>query len=170
MDWPNHAGWMALADNVEVEQGGRIYVLHVIDCGELDAPSGRLVICDPLIWLAEWALLDEPILHITPGRYRVLVTQADVSGLRDRSHLRNAYATLLLSESPEVRRTPLTAHPDGSLAAVGPDDKQFAFGVDTGIGCFVDSTAISPGLPIGSWRDHWNCPEDPCHPNRLEEP
>lgn len=152
MDWPNYEGWMALADDVEIEQEGRTDVLHLIDCGDLVAPSGRLVICDPLIHLDSWALLDEPILHITPGHYRVLVTQADVSGLRDGSHLRNAYATLLLSDSPEVRRTPFTARPDGTLAPAGPDDKPFAFGVDTDTGCFVDLLAVSSDLPIGAWQ------------------
>jgi uncharacterized protein DUF4241 len=152
MDWPNHDGWMALADDVEIEQDDRTFVLRVVDCGDLVAPSGRIVICDPITWLDEWALLDAPILQIVPGRYHVLVTQADVSGLRDGSHLRNAYATLLLSETPEVHRVSLAARPDGTVAAAGPDDNAFTFGVDTGTGCFVDLLAVSPELPIGAWK------------------
>ncbi|MGI8476509.1 MAG: hypothetical protein ACR2OO_09095, partial [Thermomicrobiales bacterium] len=94
------------------------------------APSGRLAICDPIVWLPNWDDFDDPILHVGAGRFPVKVTQADVSGHEDWSHLRNAYATLLLSEAVEVVRAPFqvrrgqlvrsgNGHPDHYRVGVG---------------------------------------------------
>jgi hypothetical protein len=148
---------MALADNVEIDQDDRVFVLRVVDCGELVAPSGCMVICDPYTWLTDWAILDDPTLHVAPGRYRVLVTQADVSSASDGSHLRNAYATLLLADTPEVRRIPLAARADGILTAATPKENGFALGVDSKVACFIDLLAVSPELPIGAWQSDTIC-------------
>jgi hypothetical protein len=97
MPYPNVGFWSALDDGRRVPVGdGKHYVLSVIDCGFLVMPTGRLVACDPLAMLQKD---NDLCLQVPPGRNRVLVTLADVSDANDGSHIREAYATLMLDET-----------------------------------------------------------------------
>src|SRR5262245_19195020 len=97
MPYPNVGFWSALHDGrrVPVEEGSH-YILSVVDCGFLLMPTGQLVACDPFPCLQK---AYNPSIKVDPGRYRVLVTLADVSDANDGSHMREAYATLILDET-----------------------------------------------------------------------
>lgn len=131
--WPNRreGDWKALSEG-DHAVNGHLYRLRVVDCGELSLPSGRLAICDPFAGMRKGG---NPRVVLPPGRYRVRVTLADVSG-GDGSPLCSAYASLLLSSAPglpssETRRELLIP----------------GFPVDSGTACFVDDEALVHGMP-----------------------
>jgi hypothetical protein len=45
MSYPNTEHWQALADGEEIELFGKLFVLSVVDCGELVLPTGLLTVC-----------------------------------------------------------------------------------------------------------------------------
>jgi hypothetical protein len=151
MDWPpggdedKYGPWLALADGAELRAAdGAVWRLSVVDCGELVLPTGRLGACDPFSDLERSP--EDPSVEVPPGSYPVRVTLADVSGKGDGSHIREAYASLLLGGDPEVRRAYL-----------------FGFGVDAGTACLVDAGTVMSAMPPrerGSgpddWRDSWD--------------
>lgn len=153
--YPNTHDWAALADGAEVVAGEDKYLLSVVSCGELVMPSGRLAACDPFVSLQR---NDMPFIDIKPGRYEVIVTLADVSKNADGSHMREAYATLMLDPAAkELRRRIIT--PTGTDTPCEPeigDDGTFAgFGVDAGTACFADAAAIHDCMPHDepAWND-----------------
>jgi len=91
--WPNHSTWAALKNEeiLQTEQGARF--LWTIPCGELTLPSGRLVACDPFVFLQPQ---NNPFISVPKGRFSVYVTLADVSATQDKSHVREAYASVPL--------------------------------------------------------------------------
>ena len=131
--WPNRRArdWKALSEG-DHTVNGHLYRLRVVDCGEVSLPSGQLAVCDPFAGMRRGG---NPQVAVPPGRYRVRVTLADVSG-RHHGPLCAAYASLLLSSAPgapsnETRRELLIP----------------GFPVDTGTACFVDDEALVHGMP-----------------------
>jgi hypothetical protein len=128
--------------------------LRVVDCGFLTLPSGRLVACDPFVFLQPEG---NPHIQVAPGRYPVFVTVADVSGADDRSHEREAYMTVVLSDPPELERRMLVQQVDHArpeIVKLEPDEI-LGFPVDAGTACFVDDGALKTGMPdFGLWNDH----------------
>jgi hypothetical protein len=126
--WPHHRDrdWKALAEGDHIVNG-HPYRLRGVDCGELLVPSGRLAVCDPFAGMRRGG---NPAVQVPPGRHRVHVTLADVGGERTQGDL-CAYASLLLSSSPEVRRELLMP----------------ALSVNSGTACFVDDEALAQGMP-----------------------
>jgi hypothetical protein len=158
--YPNNDYWKALADGEEVEINDKLYVLSVIDCGEIVLPTGLLAVCDPF---AMMQVSGNPSVQLPPGKYPVKVTLADVSGLRDGSHMREAYASVILSAEPEVTRRQLLLM----------NTTYNAFGVDAGTACFVDEGALAGAMPpveqwedvfddgsLGSWFSRMDDPDD----------
>ena len=133
--WPNRrdGDWKALSEG-DHAVNGHLYRLRVVDCGTLSLPSGRLAVCDPFAGMRRGG---NPQVSVQPGRYRVRVTLADVSGGgRPNSPLCAAYASLTLSNAPgapsnETRRELLIP----------------GFSVDSGTACFVDDEALVHGMP-----------------------
>ena len=154
MAYPNVETWSALRNGHRVPSGqdGELYVLSVVDCGELAMPTGQLVACDPFAFMRKTG---NPCVTVPPGRYRVLVTLADVSGIGDGSHMREAYATLLLDESAEeVSRRIITPVSDGACPPeMTEDGDYFGFPVDAGTACFADEGALAGGMPDGNWYE-----------------
>lgn len=175
--WPNVAWWGALQDGRVIEQelfGRRLAVsLSVVPCGELKLPYGRLVVCDPFASLEPDR---NPHLKVRPGAYPVYITVADVSVEGDGSHLREAYATLVLSDEPELERRALQLLRDGEPPSAEPlaPGEFFGFGVDAGTACFVDDGSVLTGMPAPddwyegvfehgsehSWFDRMDDPDD----------
>jgi Protein of unknown function (DUF4241) len=152
MEWPNGDDWKALADGEIIERWGIDVEIAVVDCGELVLPYGRLLICDPFIFMRP---TNATIVTIPPGRYPLKVTIADVSGQRDGSHVREAYATLLLAESEEIERRFIQLFEEGQPEP-GLDEGEFlGFAVDAATACFVDDGAITSGMPAdeSKWHD-----------------
>src|SRR5215207_5909347 len=132
--WPNHRDrdWKALAEGDHIVNG-HPYRLRVVDCGEIFLPSGRLAVCDPFAGMRKGG---NPVFSVPPGRHRVRVTLAEVGGKRQHdSPLCAAYASLLLSSAPEMRRE--------LLAPVFPA----GLSVDSATACFVDDEALMYGMP-----------------------
>jgi hypothetical protein len=142
--YPNEPYWSALKTG---PSGFENYVLSVVDCGRLRMPSGQLVACDPFAFMDKTG---NPAIAIPPGDYAVKVTLADVSDNADGSHLREAYATLLIDEqADEVTRRIVTPLPDGSDPdpTIDEDGEYHGFPVDAGTACFVDAAAIEACMP-----------------------
>ena len=151
MPYPNIDYWSALLDGgrVPVDEG-KDYTLSVVDCGFLVMPTGRLVACDPFAALEKTS---NRFVQVPPGRYRVLVTLADVSDDNDGSHVREAYATLMLDEmAVETKRRIITPERDAACSPEMDDDGMFCgFPVDAGTACFVDQGAVEALMPDGDW-------------------
>jgi hypothetical protein len=149
--WPNDEDWKALADGELFDQDGTPIALSVVDCGELVAPVGRLVVSDPFMGLEP---AGNAVVAIPPGRYPVKVTLADVSGSGDGSHVREAYATLLLSDAPEVTRRVIPLVGEGEEAPTLDEGEFVGFPVGAGTACFVDEGTLAAGMPApDTWYD-----------------
>jgi uncharacterized protein DUF4241 len=151
--YPNVDFWSALLDGAHVPVGeGKDYSLSVVDCGLLLMPTGRLTACDPFAVLQKNYNL---FVQVPPGRYRALVTLADVSDDNDGSHIREAYATLMLDETAvEARRRIITPLRDAVCPPEMDDDgTYYGFPVDAGTACFVDQGAVDTLMPDGDWQD-----------------
>jgi len=82
------------------------------------------------------------------------VTLADVSGLEDGSHFREAFATLVISTEPEQTRRCLVPLRDGETAPELAEGEYVVVAVDAGAVCFVDDRASSYRMPpLKDWSD-----------------
>ena len=144
MTWPNNETWSAEKHKqiVATENGSRF--LWVVDCGQLTLPSGKLVACDPFVFLQ---VSDNPHVLVHPGRYPVSVTLADVSEKLDGSHIREAYATVRIANGIEAYRQALPLALDGESREPLTGDEFIGFGVDSGTACFVDHEAVANCMP-----------------------
>jgi hypothetical protein len=143
-DWPNGSTWAALRSEVTIstEQGPRF--LWTVACGDLLLPSGRLVACDPFVFLQP---RDNPHVIVPQGRFPVIVTLADVSPAQDRSHTREAYASVIFAQGQEAHRKALALVQAGQERPELTDGDYIGFGVDAGTACFVDDATISACMP-----------------------
>ena len=152
MTYPNDDCWKALADGEEILVRDKPYVLSVVECGDLVLPTGLLAVCDPFAMLRP---AGNPTFQVPPGRYPVKVTLADVSGRRDGSHVREAYASLLLGEKPEATRRQLP----------------LGFGVDAGAACFVDEGTLAEAMPPEEdWEEVIDDDSDGSWFSRMDDP
>lgn len=152
MAWPEGDTWYALKDGLRIPSESGTICLKVVDCGFLKAPTGRLVACDPFADMHESG--KNPFVTIPPGIYPVKVTLADVSGLEDGSHYREAYASLLISGEPEHSRRCMTPLCDGESAPEMAENEFLGFPVDAGTACFVDDGALRYGMPpVDEWSE-----------------
>lgn len=151
MSWPNDETWSAEKheQTVATENGERF--LWVVDCGYLALPSGKLVACDPFVFLQE---SDNAYVPVPPGRYPVSVTLADVSKNLDRGEIREAYATVRIADGAEAYRCALPLVRDGESREPLPDDEFIGFAVDAGTACFVDDAVVAGCMPPGvDWHE-----------------
>ena len=119
-----------LQDGLEVrtEWGNANLKCHAI--GELVTPTGKIVACDPLVFPETSAFTVE----LAPGRYPVILSVAHFD--RDQ---RVAYASILIKEG-RVHHWEMALLPGQDIAWLEPDEV-FCYGVDAGIGSFMDLTA-----------------------------
>jgi hypothetical protein len=172
MAYPNVAFWSALTNGQHAPiDDGRNYALSTIDCGSLLMPTGKLVACDPF---AAMQRANNPSVQVPPGRYRVVVTLADVSEAKDFSHVREAYATLVLDETAtEVVRRIITPSSDGSScpAEMSDDGTYWGFPVDAGTACLVDDGAIATSMPADDWLERvFDTGKPDCWFARMDDP
>ena len=172
MNWPNNSIWKALAsDGERVAVGDEEYVLSMISCGELTLPSGKLVACDPFACLQKGGNV---YVSVPPGRYPVYVTLADVSDEYDGSHIREAYASLVFANWPEVERKIIAQNEQGGEWLETDGNSYRGFPVDAGTACFVDDEATEKAMPAddtwleelfenGSDDDWFHRMDDPQH-------
>ena len=144
MNWPNHQAWAAgKHEAVVATEKGNIFT-WVIPCGTLYLPSGRLVACDPFVFLQP---RNNPHVVVPIGHFPVTVTLADVSAKLDRSHIREAYASIIFAEGEEKCRRALPLAREGEQRPVLDEGKFIGFPVDAGTACFVDDSVIESGMP-----------------------
>jgi hypothetical protein len=127
-----HTNFLAAFDPNQVYESltkGRI-TSDVFQAGDLVLPSGRIIACDPG-WL--WCKDVDPFTRtVPPGRYPVLLSVVD-SG-------RTACAMVkFCSESPV--RWEMALRPGEDLAELRRN-QFFGYGVDAGMGCFVDAQVV----------------------------
>ena len=151
MSWPNDETWAAEKHEqiVTTKSGSRF--TWVVDCGHLNLPSGKLVACDPFVFLGT---SDNPHVLVPPGRYPVTVTLADVSENLDGGDIREAYATVRLANGSEEYRRALPLARDSESREPLTGDTFIGFGVDSGTACFVDDEAIANCMPADlDWNE-----------------
>ncbi len=142
--WPNHSAWAALQDQRTLQTEDGSCFLWTVPCGELAVPSGRLVACDPFVFLEPRY---NPYIPVPKGRFPVVVTLADVSKEQNKSHIREAYASIIFSEGIEDYRKALPLAKDGQERPDLEGDQYIGFGVDAGTACFVDDSVVGPCMP-----------------------
>jgi len=123
----------ALVDGLTVGHGRDRATLHHRHVGDLIVTSGAVVACDPK-WIEEstvWPFTTP----VPPGAYPVILSIAHFT--RDQ---RVAYATLRCRAHQPVRWDVAT-FPKEAMSAEYEADQIPAYGVDAGIGCFMDADA-----------------------------
>ncbi|WP_342238026.1 DUF4241 domain-containing protein [Inquilinus sp. OTU3971] len=122
---------------------GKPVEFSTIAIGDLDIPSGRMVVCDPFAC--------EPGIPFTrrvpTGRFPVqLAVTRTPSGEQ-----RVAYARVLFSDRPAVRWE--MALPPGESLDGSQTDYAFGFPVETGTGSFMDAAVQGPYLTAAADRN-----------------
>lgn len=115
------------------DDNGALATMRVYSLGELVAPSGAIVACDPLT-----AIAPKPFAQrVAPGRYPALVSVAQLAD----GDQRVACAQLRLSDAPVVRWE--MARLEGQERIALGEGEFFGYAVDAGVGCFMDERAAS---------------------------
>ncbi|WP_410601542.1 DUF4241 domain-containing protein [Amycolatopsis sp. lyj-90] len=122
----------------EVLAGKEPAVVEVVELGALDLPSGRVLGGDPTTIND----LTEPpvpfVVRVPPGAYPVSVAKVRIAGPTE--HLRVAAARLTIRPEP-VTRWELALVKGEDPAELGPNEF-YGYGVDAGLGAFVDADAV----------------------------
>lgn len=139
---PRDYTWLFTPGSTFTYESGQTGVIHVTDGGMLDLPTGRVVACDPFVYLGSGDI--EPFtVTVAPGRYRVEAAVATLTRPgeppAERPHRRVAAARLVISDEPTATWE-LALQPEQDLAEL-KDDEFFGYGVDAGTGCFYDASA-----------------------------
>lgn len=152
-------------DGTERRVRDRTMRISVHAAGPLHLPSGRLVAADP----SSLDYDEEPFtVTVGPGRYPVTISMATFTD--DPGHSRVAAARLQIADSPTATWE-LALRADQDRLDLG-EGEFFGFGVDAGLGCFVDednrerlSTAWEsfdfdrfttlPGGGLVAWSSGW---------------
>jgi hypothetical protein len=112
-----------------------------------------------------------PEVAVPNGRFPVVVTLADVSHEQDGSHIREAYASLVLREGPEAYRKPLVPLAPGERAPVLAAEEYHGFGVDAGTACFVDAVSLQSAMPPeADWQELFDDGTPSCWFSRMDDP
>jgi hypothetical protein len=167
--WPNNHSWAALKNEQNIETEDGMFYVFTIPCGDLALPSGRLVACDPFVCLSPTGM---PFITTPQGRLPVVVTLADVSEHQDRSHIREAYASIIFSNEPECHRRTIPLTIDGEKPPKLGKDEFIGFAVDAGTACFVDETLVGSCMPDpATWYDSIFENEHPdCWFRQMDDP
>lgn len=109
--------------------------LTVVPIGELYLPSGRIVASDPFFLAGDKPFTGE----VKPGKYPVELVVATV----EPDHHRVAFARLKFSDSPATKWTMALNEglTEDQIRELKPG-QIFGFGVDAGLGCYIDPATI----------------------------
>lgn len=133
-----HPTWLygaIRAGSLGDERDQEAWPIEVREVGALPLPSGRLVLCDPII-----VEVDHPPMStaLPVGEYPVAVARARVG----EDHHRTAAALLVLGQEPVARWA--MARPDGDAPDDWAEIGDFTgYGVDAGTGAFADAEALA---------------------------
>lgn len=134
--------WLFTPGSTFTYESGTTGVIHVTGGEELWLPTGRIVACDPFVYLGQGEI--EPFtVTVEPGRYRVEAAVATLTEPGEPAsgdpHLRVAAARLVVRDEPTAAWE-LALLPGQDPAALG-EDEFYGYGVDAGTGCFYDAAA-----------------------------
>ena len=121
----SHADYNLIFDNKEVEHTP----IELLEIGDLNVPSGQIVVCDPL------AYSDMPPLTKTvkPGTYPIKIYVAKTKDSGDR------YAIAKLEFSNKrAKKWVLALRADEDISELKDKSEFFGFPVDAGLGGFFD--------------------------------
>jgi hypothetical protein len=169
MIWPNAKSWSAGKHEAVVSTEKGDLFTWVVPCGSLYLPSGKLVACDPF---AAMQVEDNPHLIVPTGHFPVSVTLVDVSSTQDRSHIREAYASIVFKSGDEAYRRTLPLAKEGEDRPVLKGVNYIGFPVDSGTACFMDDASIAQGMPAAdTWYEGlFENDNDDCWFNRMDDP
>jgi hypothetical protein len=137
---------LAFQDNWEQETGFGRVSLERRDLGMLVVPTGKLIACDAFIVFPDM----EPFQQTFPtGRYPVIVSIAHIASEHGENQ-RVAYATLRFSDQ-QPAKWEMAVTPGQDVATLDQDEI-YGYGVDTGTGCYMDTTAV-PLVGSGNLND-----------------
>lgn len=114
-----------------------------VSIGMVNLPTGRIVVCDPLV-VPETAAF---VRTVTPGQYPATLHYADEGEFGQRV----AIATLTFSNEPAVRYE-MALRPGSDLSELDEPGAYFGFPVDAGLGGFMDEATASYYL---AWIDQF---------------
>lgn len=117
--------------------------VETLNIGELNVPTGRIVVCDPLV------VPDMPPLNktVSPGKYPIKIFIAKTKNSGDR------YALAKLEFSSKKADKWVLAVRDGEdISELKEDDDFFGFPVDAGLGGFFD---YKSGLEYNKFIDEF---------------
>lgn len=122
----------AFTDGYATTIRGRPVTFFTQSLGTFALPSGRLVACDPFYCEGEWG---KPFAQPVPrGEFPISLAVADFGDQR-----RTAFARIAFSAEPVVRWE--MALLEGQDASALAPDEIFGYGVDAGLGAFMDEEA-----------------------------
>ena len=131
----------ALPDLLRAMRDGERFedsTIRVVEIGPLVLPTGRIVACDPSVFVGN----DEPAYTrgVPPGRYPVRLSLLVNSGT-SKEYETVACAAIHFTDVP-VDRWEMALRPYWDERTLRPG-QQFGYGVDAGQGCFADEQAVS---------------------------
>ena len=125
---------LAFQDGATISDAqGTVATIHTHPLGELVAPTGQIIACDPLTALEPAAFA----LRIAPGSYAVVASVAELAN----GDKRVAGLMLRLREAP-VERWEM-ARMEGQDDVDLKEDEFFGYPVDAGVGCLMDASAAA---------------------------
>jgi len=128
MEFVSHADYNIIFENKEV-QGTPVELLEI---GNLNAPSGEIIVCDPLVFHDIVPLSKK----ISPGTYPVKIYIAKTEESGDRY----AVAKLELTDK-KAEKWVLALRNDDDVSELKEKGDFFGFPVDAGLGGFMDYNA-----------------------------
>lgn len=120
----------AFTDNFSyVDEEKTVYNYHCIDIGKLNVVKGQIIACDPFLFND-----DKPFDTLFPvGHFPIELAVADINGDE-----RIGFSRIKFSDKYPVRWTiAVTVDRDASKLS---DEEIFGYGVDSGTGCFMDTS------------------------------
>jgi hypothetical protein len=125
---------LAFTDGATIaDDAGTIATMRTHALGDLVAPTGRLIACDPLAAIEMTPFAQQ----IAPGRYPVVLSVAALANEDERV----ACAMLRLSDAPVVRWE--MARLEGQESVTLLEDEFFGFPVEAGVACLMDERAAA---------------------------
>ncbi len=115
---------------------------------------------------------NNPFIVVPKGNFPVAVTLVDLSEKKDRSHVREAYASILFSSGQEAYRKSLPLAKEGEERPEMKGDNYRGFIVDAGTACFVDAWSIENCMPEArTWyEDLFENSRADCWFNQMDDP
>ena len=167
--WPNLNNWSAGRHDSIIHIAKQSCYIWGVSCGDLEVPSSRLVACDPFAFMEA---KNNPHINVPQGRFPVSVTLIDLSEKQDRSHIREAYASLIFKKGIESYRKALPLARKGESRPEAKGDEFKGFAVDAGTACFVDESSIERCMPDSStwYEELFENSRPDCWFNRMDDP